>query len=61
MCSSDLDLVAGRYQLPWEDQVVHVDGRACGFPVPERNYAPVRAVPPAPPAGPRPEERVEAR
>src|SRR6478752_709649 len=33
------DLVAGRYRLPWEDEVVHVDGRACGFPPPERRYS----------------------
>lgn len=26
------DLVAGEYRLPWEDDVVHTDGRACGFP-----------------------------
>lgn len=26
------DMVAGRYRLPWEDQVVHTDGTACGFP-----------------------------
>jgi formamidase len=34
------DLVAGRYRLPWEDEVVHVDGASCGFPPPERRYAP---------------------
>ena len=33
------DLVAGRYRLPWEDEVVHVDGTSCGFPAPERPYA----------------------
>jgi formamidase len=33
------DLVAGRYRLPWEDEVVHVDGTSCGFPPPERRYA----------------------
>ena len=33
------DLVAGRYRLPWEDEVVHVDGTSCGFPSPERHYA----------------------
>ena len=32
------DLVAGRYRLPWEDEVVHVDGQSCGFPPPERHY-----------------------
>src|SRR3954469_5877049 len=25
------DLVAGKYRLPWEEEVVHKDGRACGF------------------------------
>jgi formamidase len=34
------DLVAGRYRLPWEDEVVHVDGASCGFPPPERRYTP---------------------
>lgn len=34
------DLVAGTYRLPWEDEVVHVDGRSCGFPPPTRKYAP---------------------
>ena len=23
-------------RLPWEDQVVHTDGRSCGFPAPTR-------------------------
>ncbi|HVV15855.1 MAG TPA: formamidase [Polyangia bacterium] len=47
------DLVAGRYRLPWEDEVVHVDGTSCGFPVPERRHSgtPARAEsrPAAPP------------
>ena len=30
------DLVAGRYRLPWEDQVVHTDGTSCGFSAPTR-------------------------
>ena len=30
--------MAGRYRLPWEDQIVHVDGRSCGFPPPARRY-----------------------
>jgi formamidase len=38
------DLVAGKYRLPWEDEVVHVDGRSCGFPPPTRKYAPQPAV-----------------
>ena len=32
------DLVAGRYRLPWEDEVVHKDGTAYGFPKPTRLY-----------------------
>ncbi len=32
------DLVAGRYRLPWEDEVVVTDGTSCGFPAPIRNY-----------------------
>ena len=32
------DLVAGRYRLPWEDEVVHVDGTAYGFDRPTRRY-----------------------
>jgi formamidase len=34
------DLMEGRYRLPWEDDVVHTDGTACGFPAPTRLYAP---------------------
>lgn len=33
------DLAAGRYRLPWEDEVTHVDGRSCGFAEPTRQYA----------------------
>jgi formamidase len=32
------DLVAGRYRLPWEDEVVHTDGTSCGFAPPERVF-----------------------
>ncbi|GAA5168472.1 formamidase [Viridibacterium curvum] len=32
------DMVAGKYRLPWEDEVVHKDGSACGFAPPERRY-----------------------
>jgi len=28
------DLVAGRYRLPWEDEVQVVDGTGCGIPAP---------------------------
>lgn len=34
------DLVAGQYRLPWEDSVVHRDGRSCGFAPPQQDYAP---------------------
>jgi formamidase len=32
------DLVAGRYRLPWEDEVEVTDGTGCGFPKPARRY-----------------------
>ena len=32
------DLAAGRYRLPWEDDVVHTDGTACGFAPPDRVF-----------------------
>jgi formamidase len=32
------DLVAGRYRVPWEAEVVHVDGTSCGFAPPTRGY-----------------------
>jgi formamidase len=32
------DLAAGRYRVPWEDQVQVVDGTACGFAAPTRSY-----------------------
>jgi formamidase len=32
------DLTQGRYRLPWEDDVVHVDGTSCGFAKPTRLY-----------------------
>ena len=32
------DLMAGRYRLPWEDEVVHKDGTAYGFAKPTRRY-----------------------
>jgi formamidase len=34
------DMVAGRYCLPWENEVQVTDGTPCGFPVPTRDYAP---------------------
>ncbi len=34
------DLVAGKYRLPWEDDVVHTDGTSCGFAPPDRIYQP---------------------
>jgi formamidase len=33
------DLVAGRYEVPWEAEVLHRDGTSCGFPSPTREYA----------------------
>jgi len=33
------DLAAGRYRVPWEDQVQVTDGTGCGFPAPSRHYA----------------------
>jgi formamidase len=32
------DLVAGRYRLPWESEVMATDGTSCGFPAPSREY-----------------------
>jgi hypothetical protein len=32
------DLVAGRYCLPWGEEVRHFDGTSCGFPKPRRRY-----------------------
>src|SRR3954470_24656307 len=32
------DLVAGRYRLPWEDEVKETDGTSCGFARPTRSY-----------------------
>jgi formamidase len=36
------DLAAGRYRLPWEDQVRVTDGTPCGFPAPTRTYLPLK-------------------
>ncbi|WP_428489440.1 formamidase [Rhodopila sp.] len=32
------DLAAGRYHVPWEDEVRHTDGSSCGFDPPTRSY-----------------------
>jgi len=32
------DLAAGKYRLPWEDEVEVTDGSSCGFPIPNRAY-----------------------
>jgi formamidase len=32
------DLAAGKYRLPWEDEVAVTDGTPCGFARPERRY-----------------------
>ena len=37
------DLLAGRYTLPWEEQVQVTDGTSCGFPAPTRVYQPTAA------------------
>jgi len=34
------DMVAGRYRLPWENEVLITDGTSCGFSVPTREYQP---------------------
>ena len=34
------DLAAGRYRLPWEEEVLVTDGTPCGFPAPTRTYVP---------------------
>jgi formamidase len=39
------DLAAGRYRLPWEDEVLQVDGTSCGFPAPTREYVGAEAQP----------------
>jgi formamidase len=36
------DLAAGRYRLPWEDQVRVTDGTTCGFPAPTLTYMPLK-------------------
>ena len=40
------DMVAGRYQLPWEKDVLVTDGSSCGFAAPTREYAPQPAAAP---------------
>jgi formamidase len=42
------DLVAGRYRVPWEDDVVHTDGTGAGFGPPEQVRAGPRPVDGAP-------------
>ncbi|MCJ2014723.1 formamidase [Methylobacterium sp. J-076] len=32
------DLAAGRYRVPWENEVAVTDGTGCGFPAPTRPY-----------------------
>jgi len=34
------DMVAGRYRLPWEGEVLVTDGTGCGFAAPTRDYQP---------------------
>jgi formamidase len=38
-------MVAGRYRLPWDDEVKVKDGTSCGFPVPTRAYGEKQARP----------------
>ncbi len=37
------DLAAGRYRLPWENEVKETDGTSCGFARPARRYSPQQA------------------
>ncbi|MCJ2082614.1 formamidase [Methylobacterium sp. J-090] len=37
------DLAAGRYRVPWEDEVKVVDGTSCGFAAPTRSYGAAQA------------------
>jgi formamidase len=39
------DMVNGRYRLPWEAEVEHVDGRSCGFAPPQRDHDPDNRLP----------------
>jgi formamidase len=39
------DLAAGRYRVPWEDEVKVVDGTSCGFPAPTRSYGAAQTPP----------------
>ena len=34
-----------RFRLPWEDEVIHVDGTSCGFGPPTRLHAPDNLLP----------------
>ena len=39
------DLVAGKYKLPWEEDIMHKDGTSCGFAPPTRTYKGAEANP----------------
>ena len=39
------DMVAGRYRLPWEKEVLVTDGTSCGFNAPTREYSPAEPAP----------------
>jgi formamidase len=39
------DMVNGRFRLPWEGDVIHVDGNSCGFAPPTRAHAPDNLLP----------------
>ena len=32
------DLAAGKYKLPWEDEIKITDGTSCGFEAPTRKF-----------------------
>ena len=39
------DMVNGTFHLPWEDEVVHIDGTSCGFAPPTRRHDPSNMLP----------------
>ena len=48
------DMAAGRYKLPWNDQVQVTDGTPCGFEAPTRSYIGAQAHPLVPDSAPPP-------
>jgi formamidase len=47
------DMVAGRYRLPWDAEIVEKDGSSCGFAPPTRAYDPDNMKPSGEPAAAR--------